>query len=197
MYESAQRLVRLPAEQSTYVNDLVQTGGFQSIDAVVAAALRLFQEREAIIEQWLRKQVLPAYDLMRSSPRRGLSIEAIASVMHCTTPYLATASLASREVNFSPECLSDLRQIYGRLALDGRVWAAKNYVEVLLSYCVTLAEFPEFGKLRSDLKPHLYLGNYRRRAAISYHVTNSSAVIDRILFVGHNHLALFDDGEYE
>ncbi|MDR7118953.1 type II toxin-antitoxin system ParD family antitoxin [Caulobacter sp. BE254] len=66
------RTVSLPAEQSSYVDQLVASGSYASASEVVRAGLRALQERDAAVERWLREDVAPVYDAMQAAPGRGI-----------------------------------------------------------------------------------------------------------------------------
>lgn len=66
------RTFSLPPEQTTYIDTLVAEGGYASASEVVRAGLRALKERDAIIEHWLRNEVVPVYDAMKANPKRGI-----------------------------------------------------------------------------------------------------------------------------
>ncbi|TCS11969.1 type II toxin-antitoxin system ParD family antitoxin [Caulobacter sp. BK020] len=66
------RTVSLPAEQSSYVDQLVASGSYASASEVVRAGLRALQERDAAVERWLREDVASAYDAIQADPGRGI-----------------------------------------------------------------------------------------------------------------------------
>lgn len=66
------RTVSLPAEQSSYVDQLVASGSYASASEVVRAGLRALQERDAAVERWLREDVAPVYDAMQADSGRAI-----------------------------------------------------------------------------------------------------------------------------
>ena len=52
----------LPKEQTSYIERLVKSGAYASASEVVRAGLRSLQERDAIVEKWLRTEVVGTYD---------------------------------------------------------------------------------------------------------------------------------------
>lgn len=67
------RTVSLTDEQRAYIDDLVASGSFASASEVVRAGLRAREERDVIIDRWLRQEVAATYDAMKAAPERGLS----------------------------------------------------------------------------------------------------------------------------
>lgn len=72
---TAKRTVSLPDDQAAYVDGLVASGSFASASEVVRAGLRALREREAAVERWLERDVLPVYDAMRDDPARAVPLE--------------------------------------------------------------------------------------------------------------------------
>jgi antitoxin ParD1/3/4 len=72
MAAAEKRTISLPAEQASYIDAQVAKGAYASASEVVRAGLRALQERDAAVERWLRADVAPAYDAMRSDPSRAI-----------------------------------------------------------------------------------------------------------------------------
>jgi antitoxin ParD1/3/4 len=68
-----ERTISLPAEEARYIDSLVASGSYASASEVVRAALRVLQERDSNIEEWLHEAVVPVYDAMEANPDRGIS----------------------------------------------------------------------------------------------------------------------------
>ena len=75
MAATEKRTFSLPAEQSAFIDQLVESGTYATSSEVIRAGLRALQEREAAVERWLREEVAPAYDRMKADPGRGISVE--------------------------------------------------------------------------------------------------------------------------
>jgi antitoxin ParD1/3/4 len=75
------RTVSLPPAQASYIDSLVETGTYASVSEVVRAGLRALQERDAVVERWLRDEPGPVYDAMHADPGRGLSADRVMAAM--------------------------------------------------------------------------------------------------------------------
>jgi antitoxin ParD1/3/4 len=73
----AKRTFSLPIEQATYIDRLVKSGSYASGSEVVRAGLRALRERDAVIERWLRDEVVPVYDAMQADPARGIAADKV------------------------------------------------------------------------------------------------------------------------
>ena len=67
------RTFSLPVEHTAFIDEQVEKGAFASGSEVVRAGLRALQERDAAVERWLREEVAPVYDAMKSDPKRAVS----------------------------------------------------------------------------------------------------------------------------
>jgi len=75
------RTISLPPAQASYIDTLVETGTYASASEVVRAGLRALQERDAVVERWLKEEVVPVYDAMLADPGRGLSADQVTAAM--------------------------------------------------------------------------------------------------------------------
>jgi len=98
-----------------------------------------------------------------------------------------------RAVTFSPEARDDLIELYDYIAGRGAPNAALAYVTRLETRCLALADYPEQGQSRSDIRPGLRLLGFERRTEIAFHVTATQIIIDRIFHGGQDVAAAFDD----
>jgi antitoxin ParD1/3/4 len=82
MTQVEKRTISLPTAQATYIDSLVSNGTYASASEVVRAGLRALQERDAVVERWLREEVVPVYDAMQADPSRGISADKITAALH-------------------------------------------------------------------------------------------------------------------
>jgi antitoxin ParD1/3/4 len=75
------RTISLPLAQASYIDSLVKTGTYASASEVVRAGLRALQERDAVVERWLKEDVVPVYDAMVADPGRGVQADQVMAAM--------------------------------------------------------------------------------------------------------------------
>jgi putative addiction module CopG family antidote len=69
--------ITLPNEMAEMVRAKVDSGEYASESEVIRDGLRALQARERIEEQWLREQVVPAYDAIKADPARAVSLREV------------------------------------------------------------------------------------------------------------------------
>lgn len=92
----------------------------------------------------------------------------------------------ARSVVYAPEAAEDLFQLYRYIAEHSSPERARGYVARIEAHCKSLAEFPERGRRRDDLRPGLRITDFERRVSIAFHVTAETVVIDRVLYGGRD-----------
>jgi toxin ParE1/3/4 len=92
----------------------------------------------------------------------------------------------TRQVIFSPEARSDLWRIDLYIAEHSGSEQALAYTSRIHAHCMGLANFPERGTRRGDLRPGLRIIGFERRVTIAFHVKPDAVVIDRILYGGRD-----------
>ena len=71
------RTFSLPTEHAAFIDAQVASGAFASGSEVVRAGLQALQERDAVLERWLRKEVAATNDAMKANPGRALSAKVV------------------------------------------------------------------------------------------------------------------------
>ena len=100
----------------------------------------------------------------------------------------------AREVVFRPAARADLKNLYAYIEQDSPANAAR-YVEQIEAYCMKLADFPERGTRRDDLRPGIRIIGFRRRVDIAFTVSHDRVEIARILYGGRDLGQAFDEDE--
>lgn len=99
----------------------------------------------------------------------------------------------TRRVVFSPEARTDIRQLYLFIAERSGDARALAYAGRIEAFCLSLADFPERGTKRDDLRPGLRTTGFERRATIAFTIAADAVTILRILYGGRDLDATFDD----
>lgn len=73
MRSTQQFSVTLPIEMAQMVKAKVASGDYASESEVIRDGLRAMLARDRAVEDWLRQEVIPAYDRMKADPSRGRS----------------------------------------------------------------------------------------------------------------------------
>jgi antitoxin ParD1/3/4 len=77
MPASAKRTFSLPAEQSRYIDSLVEAGVYATSSEVIRSGLRALQERDAAVDRWLREEVVPVALAMQADSGQGIPIDTV------------------------------------------------------------------------------------------------------------------------
>lgn len=97
----------------------------------------------------------------------------------------------SQKVEFSPEALGDLIDLYDFIAARDGAERAIGYIERIEGFCQNLSSFPDRGSLRDDLRDGLRVLGFERRVLIAFQVTSSKVYILRILYGGRSLESVF------
>lgn len=71
----SKRTISLPSEHSNYIDKQVASGKYASASEVVRAGLRALQERDEVIEEWILREVVPAYENIMAYPETGIPLQ--------------------------------------------------------------------------------------------------------------------------
>lgn len=75
MRSTQQFSVTLPNEMAAEVRAKVASGEYASESEVIRDGLRALHARDRVVEQWLRSEVIRAYEALKADPSRGGSLE--------------------------------------------------------------------------------------------------------------------------
>lgn len=74
MRTTQQMSITLPHELASMVKAKVQGGGYASESEVIREGLRALQERDAVVERWLKDDVVPTLSRHRENPSEARPI---------------------------------------------------------------------------------------------------------------------------
>ena len=92
----------------------------------------------------------------------------------------------SHRIEFSPEALGDLIDLYDYIAGRDGAERAIGYIDRIEECCRSLSVFPDRGVRRDDLRPGLRILGFERRAVIALHIEANTVRILRILYGGRD-----------
>jgi antitoxin ParD1/3/4 len=75
MRSTQQFSVTLPNEMALQVRNKVASGDYASESEVIREGLRALQARDRALDQWLRSEVVSAYNALKTDPSRGLTLD--------------------------------------------------------------------------------------------------------------------------
>lgn len=97
----------------------------------------------------------------------------------------------SHRIEFSPEALGDLIDLYDYIAVHDGAERAIGYIDRIEECCRSLGVFPDRGVRRDDLRLGLRILGFERRAVIAFLITAEELTILRILYGGRDIEAAF------
>lgn len=77
MRTTQQMSITLPTEMAQKVKAKVASGDYASESEVIREGLRALEERDAVVERWLREQVVPTYDAYKAGMEPTHSLEEV------------------------------------------------------------------------------------------------------------------------
>jgi len=91
-------------------------------------------------------------------------------------------------VVFRKSALRDLEKLYLYIEDENaNPINALNYVRRIRAFCEGLADFPERGTRRDDIRPGLRILSFEQRVVIALHVRGDVVRIGRIFYGGRNY----------
>lgn len=90
-----------------------------------------------------------------------------------------------RKVVFRPSAEADLQSIYDYIEQNSPENASR-FVGRIEAYCMSLADFPERGTGRDDLRPGIRVVGFERRIVIAFAVLADTVEISQVLYGGRD-----------
>ena len=90
------------------------------------------------------------------------------------------------KVEFSPEALTDLRNLYDWIADAAGATTALGYIERLETYCQGMRHAAERGHTRNDIRKGLRIVGFEKRVTIAFSVKSDRVTILRLFYGGRN-----------
>ncbi|MEF2074377.1 type II toxin-antitoxin system RelE/ParE family toxin [Consotaella aegiceratis] len=100
--------------------------------------------------------------------------------------------MRQRIVEFAPEALEDLRELYDWIADKAGPEIAFGYVERLEAHCRNMETAAERGHSRDDIRPGLRIVGFERRVTIAFRVSPSRVTILRVFYGGQDWTSSFE-----
>ena len=94
--------------------------------------------------------------------------------------------MKERVVDFAPEAVEDLGNLYDRIADAAGVDTAIGYVDRLETFCRGMAVAAERGQRREDIRSGLRIVGFERRITIAFTVAETRVTILRLFYAGRN-----------
>lgn len=96
-------------------------------------------------------------------------------------------------VVFTPEAQMQLISLYQYIAAAASPNIANNYTNSLISYCESLHIFPHRGVMRTDIRPHLRITNYKGKTTIAFAISEKLVSIIGIYHGGQDYESILSD----
>ena len=77
MRTTQQLSITLPTEMAEAIKGKVASGEYATESEVIRDGLRALLARDRAVEHWLREQVVPAYDALKSNPLRAVTVKQV------------------------------------------------------------------------------------------------------------------------
>ena len=81
MRSTQQLSITLPNEMADLIRAKVAAGEYATESEVVRDGLRTLLARDRAVENWLREQVAPAYDALKTDPARAVSVSHVRAAL--------------------------------------------------------------------------------------------------------------------
>ena len=137
MPNAQKRTFSLPVEHASFIDAKVASGDYASGSEVVRAALAALEERDAVVERWLKEQGGACSGRHAGRSFAGHSRrEGIRRTSCAPCGRYEGRCLKKRWVVFAPEARDDLEALYLDISKAAGGRTALAYVERLEAYCL-------------------------------------------------------------
>ncbi len=92
----------------------------------------------------------------------------------------------SHRIEFSPEALADLNDLYDYIAARSGDANAIGFIDRIETFCQSMTSFPTRGTIRDDLSPGLRVVGFERNSVIAITVTEKVVTILRVFNGGRD-----------
>jgi toxin ParE1/3/4 len=92
----------------------------------------------------------------------------------------------SYSVVFTPEAEEQLVDLYRYIANDASPAVAEKFTSATVEFCEGLANFPHRSVRRDDIRPGLFVTQYRSRVVTAYSVDNNEVVVIGVFYGGRD-----------
>ena len=96
----------------------------------------------------------------------------------------------ARKVVLRPAANRDLDRLYDYVGEHAGAERAVGYIRRIRAHCDSLAEFPERGARRDDIRAGLRIAGFERRVAIAFTFDAETVTIVRVFYGGRDYEAL-------
>ncbi|HEX3395431.1 MAG TPA: type II toxin-antitoxin system ParD family antitoxin [Steroidobacteraceae bacterium] len=77
MRTTQQLSITLPTEMAEVIKVKVASGEYATESEVIRDGMRALMARDRAVDHWLREQVAPAYDALKSNPSRAVALKQV------------------------------------------------------------------------------------------------------------------------
>lgn len=96
----------------------------------------------------------------------------------------------SYSVVFTPEAEEQLVELYRYIANDASRAVAERFTGAIVEFCEGLANFPHRSVRRDDIRPGLFVTQFRSRVVIAYSVEDNEVAVIGVFYGGRDFEAL-------
>lgn len=93
----------------------------------------------------------------------------------------------SYSVVFTPEAEDELVELYRYIANDASPAIAEKFTSAIVEFCEGLGNFPHRSVRRDDIRPGLFVTQYRSRVVIAYTVDDDAVVVIGMFYGGRDY----------